>query len=728
MKTRTILLASLLIWSGATFAQKLSPTTELMLLNRQSSTLLKSNTPEEGDAIGTFVKLKSHDAIQKIEALGGHLCSELSDRLVTMTLPIDQLRTIAAIDDVEYVQMGNEVRLNMNTAREDIGADKCHELAATTGNYTGEGVVIGIIDTGIELGHPAYYTRDGQTLRIKRLWNQNSRLGVRPEGFSYGREYKTESDILAAKYDILSSYHGGHVTGCATGADMASGFYGVAPDADIVFVSTDLSTTGVIDGVKYIFDYAKSVNKPCVINISLGTHYGPHNGTSIEDQSYKSLAGPGRIIVGAAGNEGDTKLHASKTLATEEADSMAVMVQPYYNTYSSTPIDIWGEAGTHLTIRAVVANSSTGKVLAISKPLSTDSATTESLNLTYNGRTYQTQVSTNVNSQNNQPNITLFLTGQASTNLRMGFTVQGEAGTTIHAWSPYSYEFAVPSASLQRRGWTPGDTNYTVGETGGTGEAVISVGSYNTKLQAYTINNYVYSISESAVGSLNDISLFSSRGPTADERQKPDITAPGCGIIAPYSQYFTSSDESFSTSYATGKTTFNDNDYYYTMTAGTSMAAPITAGTIALWLQADSTLTYEKIREVFKQTARHDSYTGEATDENNNTWGAGKIDAFAGLQYVIENRSNTSGINDALSTDNGVFKIVTHRDQRTAEVLYAGSNEAATVGVYNVQGQLIATYCVSASGQSIDLSSLSNGVYVFKLQHGGNTQTVKTAL
>lgn len=727
MKTRNLLLAALLLLGTAAQAQKLSPSTELMLLNRQSGLGLKSAAFGDSQTIGAFVKLSSRDAIASIEALGGTLCSSLTDGIVTMRLPIDQLRAIANIEGVDYVQMGNDVRTNMDKARADIGADSCHELEATTGHYTGAGVVVGVIDSGIELAHPAYWTSDGQSLRIKRFWNQTVRLGLHPKDFGYGREYTSQEAIIAASRDVRDSYHGGHVTGCAAGADKSSGYYGVAPDADIVFVSTDMSTTGVVDAVKYIFNYADSVGKPAVVNMSLGTHYGPHNGMSVEDQSYESLARAGHIIVGAAGNEGDVALHASKTLAAEEADSMAVMVKPSSN-YYYTPIDIWGEAGTQMSVKVAIVNSSTGNILATTDAYSTSSPTTESTTLTSGTRSFSVQVSTTVDANTNQPNISLYLIGSASNTTRLGFIVEGEGGTTIHAWSPYSYEFAIPSAGVQKKGWTPGDTECTVGETGGTGKAVISVGSYNTQMSTSTIGGSSLSVSTSTVGKLNDISTFSSHGPTADGRQKPDITAPGCLINAPYSQYYSSTDGSFSSSEATAKTTFNGSDYYYTAQAGTSMASPIAAGTIALWLQADSTLTYERIREVFANTARHDSYTGEATEENDNTWGAGKIDAFAGLKYVIENRDRYSGIDDAQSADNGVFKFVTHRDSRTAEVFFPDNGRPATVAVYNVQGQLLATFAVSASGQTLDLSQLTDGVYVFRLQHGGSTQSVKTAL
>ena len=79
--------------------------------------------------------------------------------------------------------------------------------------------------------------------------------------------------------------------GTAAGADKSSSFYGMAPDADIVFVSFAEENTNIADAIKYIFDYADKVSKPCVINMSLGSHYGPHDGTSYLDQSMSLKSG-----------------------------------------------------------------------------------------------------------------------------------------------------------------------------------------------------------------------------------------------------------------------------------------------------------------------------------------------------------------------------------------------------------------------------------------------------
>src|SRR6185503_18468917 len=105
--------------------------------------------------------------------------------------------------------------------------------------------------------------------------------------------------------------HGTHVLGIAGGDGSATGggvpaytYAGMAPKADLVVVKTDMSDTGVLDGVAYVMNRATALGKPAVVNLSLGTLYGPKDGTSPFEAGIAALTGPGRVIVVAAGNDG----------------------------------------------------------------------------------------------------------------------------------------------------------------------------------------------------------------------------------------------------------------------------------------------------------------------------------------------------------------------------------------------------------------------------------------
>ena len=168
---------------------------------------------------------------------------------------------------------------------------------------------MGIVDAGFDYTHPAFRHPVDGSLRIARVWEQGTESfeGCHaPEGFGYGIEMTEAADILRAQADATINSHGTHVAAIASGSDtyMEGTWQGTAPGADIVLVSLDQSVTtqaDITNAVQYIFDYATEVGKPCVVNLSLGNHDGPHDGTSFFDRMADGMQGPGRLIVGAAG-------------------------------------------------------------------------------------------------------------------------------------------------------------------------------------------------------------------------------------------------------------------------------------------------------------------------------------------------------------------------------------------------------------------------------------------
>lgn len=707
------MLASLLMMGGAVFAQKLSPSTELLLLGRTAGVGLKSVTGSASDqTFDAYVKISDQSVLSEIERLGGKVRTNMGGNLVTMSLPVATLREVAALDAVNYIQAAGKVYLRTDKARADVGVDQCHTATAGMEAYTGSGIVVGLVDTGMDYTHIAYCDRTGTTLRLSKVWDQNQ-TGTPPEGFDYGTEYATPARVKAKRYDTKSQYHAGHVLGIAAGADMTSDYYGMAPDADLVYVSMGDNTAAIADGVKYIFDYAKSVGKPCVVNLSLGTHLGPHDGTSSTDQMFDQLAGPGRIIVGACGNEGENTLHAGKTIA-EEGDSLRFMIAP--NSYGESYVDIWGTKNTQMTVKVVIVDTRNGRVKAESAEVSTAQSGSRTVRVTYGQYTASVGLAYGVADNNMEPNVLADVSGYVSGNYRVGIIATSETGSTIHAWQALDGD-AFEETTVD--GWTSGDTDYTAGEVGGTGKSVISVGAYNTRLSWTDLSGSSYNYNGWA-GQLNGLSAFSSHGPTADGRRKPDVTAPGCGIISAMSKWYSG----FNNATCVAKSRVGSLDYYYQVLQGTSQATPVVTGTVALWLQANPDLTPDDIRDVIDHTARLDDYTGD-TAEGNNLWGAGKIDAYAGLQYVLKNYP--TAISDAHVSDR-LFRVVSDRASHTAQVYFDGDAGEVALTVYNALGQQVAGRTLTASGASIDLSAFGTGVYIFRLQRGNTVKTIKTAL
>ena len=256
----------------------------------RSAYYFKTGATDDSVVISAFVHLRDGYGPDMLKEYGVKVRTVIGN-VLTADIPLDVLDKVAAIDGVRYIEMGTPVTASLDKARKDTRVDDVQNGVSLPEEYRGKGVVVGVVDNGFEFGHPNFYTRDKSELRIKRVWDQNV-TGTAPAGFGYGCEYTTIDDILAKGYDTNASTHGTHVLGIAAGADNTDGknVYGVATDADIVLVSLNgnelinADNTTVIDGVKYIFDYAESVNKPCVVNLSLGSHLGPRDGSYHADR------------------------------------------------------------------------------------------------------------------------------------------------------------------------------------------------------------------------------------------------------------------------------------------------------------------------------------------------------------------------------------------------------------------------------------------------------------
>lgn len=668
--------------------------------------------------ISAFIKTTSSEAIGKLEELGCtvHRGATFSD-YITASVPLSSLRKVAELESVSYVRAANRVHLLMDEARAQCNVDQIHTGSESLGAYTGEGVVVGVVDGGFEYGHAAFRAANGTSLRIKRVWDQNSRTGNSPDGFDYGTEYTSEGEILAARYDRSTTYHGSHVTNIAAGSDKLNKYYGVAPDADLVLVSYKNDDMCIAEGVKYVFDYAESVGKPCVVNISIGSHQGPHDGTSAVDRLFDSITGPGRIIVGAGGNEGTYNMHASKTLT--ETDTQLKTMIDYTDPDASekySALDIWGSAGTKMTVKVVVVNTMTGKITSTLGEVSSDNP--ESRTLYFPTSSYVSGNAVMVSAtdpDNNRPNVQIETSVTAiPTNRKIGVVVTGDTGSEIHIWNN-AYGNLV---SLGKNGYTQGDNSCTVGEIGGVGNSVVTVGSYNSRMKYSDVSGYSYIMDESISGPQYGISLFSSHGPTADGRVKPDVVAPGACVVSATSKYYSS----FSASSAAAVTTTTDGSkYYYEANAGTSMASPFVAGTVALWLQADPSLTTAKVLEIINQSAQKDSYYTDT--DGGNTWGAGKIDAYAGLLKAI----GQSGICDTRS-QSGMYNVEYDRTAGQLRISVAGSTQGASYALYDAQGRKIACGQCGTDGTKISTSALPCGIYIVRLNHNGSQQSVKVAL
>ncbi|MDD5224788.1 MAG: S8 family serine peptidase, partial [bacterium] len=263
----------------------------------------------EPDRISVFIYPRNQtQAIKEISLNGGKI-RKVTSNLIAAQMDLEAIARLAESDSVVFITPVRPLTTQLDVAVPLIGADRVHKGLDTGGtSYLGENVIAGLVDTGIDLSHPDFHHPDGST-RILWLWDQTQDNGPRPHGFDYGKECDSilinqnrcgEEDGLYI--DETPTYgHGTHIAGIFAGSDPV--YTGMAPKAMIIAVKAKMDELSLLDGVDYLLGKAAALNLPAVINISLGTNEGAHDGSSPMEIELAERQGPGRIFVVSAGNE-----------------------------------------------------------------------------------------------------------------------------------------------------------------------------------------------------------------------------------------------------------------------------------------------------------------------------------------------------------------------------------------------------------------------------------------
>ncbi len=655
--------------------------------------------------ISAFIKFNDDAAIDSLTALGAIVRTRTAS-FATVYLPIDRAEEISELPNVDYVEMGSPVNVRMDEAKKATNADDVLNGNGLPQAFDASGVIVGVIDNGFEFGHPDFYDKAKTELRIRRVWNQNLE-GNAPAGFGYGTEYTTADEILAAGIDDTSTGHGTHVTGIIAGADDTDGhdYAGLAQSADIVLVGMSEGNmlygdnTTVLDGIKYIYDYADEQGKPCVVNMSLGSFLGPRDGTSAFDQMCDELQGPGRLLVGSLGNDGGTTCHTSLTFDGAKSDTLKTLFKFTYTYTLVSYTEIWGSEGMDLTIIPVSVDMATGKVDECLAPFTiAPGGAGSQTEYAFEGIEGTLSVASEINPLNDKPHISLFASFYYSNDRYLGFMVTSTKQGTVHVWADNVYS---SFANYGVEGFTAGDDTYTPGEIGGTGKRIISVGGYVTR------DHYEeYGIYHPSGEELGALASFTSKGPTADGRLKPEVCAPSSYIVSSISRYSTTTPRA-------QKVTWDGQSYYYGFMQGTSMAAPFVTGAMALWLQACPELTPEKAKEVLQSTSINDSFTGDVRENGDYAWGYGKIDVLGGIKECIK----SSGIEETGTLLESPFVVL--GDGSAVSVLFTRDFDDAALTVVSIDGRMISSDARRsyAAGEELrlDAGNYAPGVYLVNL-------------
>ncbi|MDE5996675.1 MAG: S8 family serine peptidase, partial [Muribaculaceae bacterium] len=292
--------------------------------------------------IPRLVKIASDTDLDSLSNQGVEILRRRGDILLCL-FPDGPTRSGATSQRVRHITPALDI------AKGYFNAGSIQNGIAFDAPFTGKGVVVGICDVGIDPLHPTFLDADGHS-RIKRVVQYIESNGVRIQ-------LEGDEDFRKWVTDNPEQFHATHVCGILAGAGAGSPFSGIATDADIVVTVSTLTEVGLLAGVEDIIDYAKEVGKPAVINISVGSYTGPHDGSSLFSQ-YLDMCADDAIIVLSSGNEGMQK---NSLIADFGPDCSAVSFRlgnrawDQYNMYGVT--EIWSGSAEPLSVAIGVYDS-----------------------------------------------------------------------------------------------------------------------------------------------------------------------------------------------------------------------------------------------------------------------------------------------------------------------------------------------------------------------------------
>ena len=623
--------------------------------------------------------------------------------VVAAQVPVDALGRVTSLSNVRFIEPS---RPGSPTNDRGVASTNAPSFRNRTGK-DGSGVIIGLIDTGIDFTHQDFRKADGTT-RIMFICDQTDAPQAgditcdAPAATGGLGTLWSETQINAALQSgtgvrqVDSNGHGTHVLGSAAGDDATFG--GMAPGADLIVVKTSFFTNDNVAAIGFINDLAALLLRPYVINMSLGGHFGPHDGTDATSAAIDSLTGagkPGKAVVVAAGNEGNINIHASGSVTQGGAQQVSFnvpagtqvsLISLWYGGQESFCFNFIDPQGGGLG-SCVNPGASTGTLCRPNPSVtcvSIDHTSTLAIN---NSKQVFFQI---VTKSAAGPNATIDVTGT------WNFTMSGNpvGAGRFDAWSQC---FTPTSSSLCTFTSSHGNTDLTVAESGVSRNA-ITVGSYVTKSCWQNSSNQTLCYSPPAT--VGGISSFSSKGSIRDGRIKPDIAGPGQAVVSSKSKAATFSPQ------------LTDPGGRHVRLQGTSMASPHVAGAVALLLAEDPSRDAAQIKALLQGRALKDAFTGNGC---NNTWGCGKLQLEPVLSSIVVTPSTPSIPKGAAQQFTAVGTFTDGAsDNITNDVTWSSSNTG------------VATISNSAGSKGLATAVAASGSTNIRASMGGKTSNAGT--
>lgn len=687
---------------------------------------LSSRAKGAENTYGVIVELT--DASADISGYVTEVMSQI-DEFVVVNVTAPQMEKLAELPEVKRIEMGYECEPLMKAARAATGVDDVHAGTGLKQAYTGKGVVVGLFDTGLDPNHINFKDSNGN-LRVKRFWAYMNNTGKPTTSLT------DAVSISSYTTEDANETHGTHVLGIMAGsykgsADYAASapnnkwvmtkqgdagssvpYYGVAPDADIAITCGPLYQASMLDGVQNIVNYAKSVGKPCVVNLSIGNNVGPHDGTDAWSVSLDRL-GKDAIICIAAGNEGENNLSINTY-----GDKIKTFVGTASNpSRASGSVDIWGSDNQIYTVRVFAYDRSSQKEIfsyTLDKNLEGKSVSQGDMDGFSNSKlSGSLSISSNINVGNNRYNVVVTPNVTGQTGILFGIAIEPKSGQIVDGFTR-----GMLFMSQSQPGFIDGSPDNSINGLA-CGENVICVGSFSTSKNFAFISNGNASgtgfVGAAEVGSRSNFSSYGWN--TANFETLPHVCAPGEVLISSINKYYVDANPGTMVSavYTMPGGGVGVRPSHWQPMQGTSMASPFAAGVIATWLEANPSLTVADVKDILQDTSTRDFLINAEIEK----WGSGKINALAGLKEAI------AGVSDVVGETKDA--IITSADGRNFEVFVGGANVIDTK-LYSVAGACVAGN--SAKGNTVNLSAgnVQPGIYVLTITTDKGSETHKLAV
>lgn len=669
---------------------KLTPQAQISIAKQKTHTTRggRQLAPAEGGKkVMLVVKVSAENAAQtfrQMKAAGAVVRTKLGQQ-ATVSIPADSVPALERIKGVLRIDSGHKGRLKTDKARQATGVSLLNGPTLPDGAtlYSGKGVNICLVDVGIDFQHPAFKDSQGRS-RIKCVYLNNSDEGRKftvsdPEAGDYtfpGSVFDTPELIASLTTDVIGEYHGTHTAAIAAGTLSPQGFGGMAPDADLVLIPAGYFDEDLYDdeedvieeAIAFAVAYANQSDQPTVLSASLNSHAGAHDGSSSVTQAIEA-ASESLIPVFSAGNEGGYPIHLYQKFTSDKKSVKTLMLgitddnsglHEMMNMINVTGITRTGsQVSVQLTLKSVSKIGSL-KTVWQSEPVTAtlggdmESQIVSSDDDTTLGKYFDGEVALAAG-DNGDGRLAVSVMAEGGTDptgmiemYLFELIISGEDGTEIDLWDDYAGFGGRNYIGLS--GYEDGDSDISGGDWTST-DRVVSVGAYctNTLQRNYdgtTTDTSKPEDEDEEPFVQGDIAWFSSYGESFNGVVQPTVCAPGVNIVSAMSQYVIGDDADESMLWQGGA---------YTAESGTSMACPVVAGIVALWLEAAPTLSLDEVKEVMANSSDNDNFTSGKPIR----WGYGKINAKGGIDYINDRISGIANntANSSSLTDDGIYDL-----------------------------------------------------------------------